>query len=84
MVAGALIGAAAGAATGAALADDHDEADLDKKLDEDIGVSGGDLGAADPNAPPASRGTYSGAAAGSGGIGGISDDAPDAGPMPKG
>lgn len=83
IVAGALIGAVAGAATGAALADDHDADDEDKKLDEEIGVTAGDIGAATPGSPPASRGTYSGGAAGAGTIG-DSDDAPSEGPMPHG
>jgi hypothetical protein len=82
IVAGALIGAAAGAATGAALADDHDAEDHDKVLDEDIGVSGGAMGAAKPGSPPAIRGTYSGGSAGAGGIPN-SSAVPDAGPMPK-
>ena len=83
MVAGALIGAAAGAATGAALGGDHDAEDEDKKLDEEIGVTEGNLGAASPNAPPASRGTYSGASAGAGSTG-VDDSAPDEGPIPHG
>ncbi len=82
MIAGALIGAVAGAATGAALADDHDKEDLDEALDAEIGVSGGNMGAAKPGAPAAVRGTYSAGAAGAGG-GSESDAAPDAGPMPK-
>lgn len=83
MIAGALIGAVAGAATGAALADDHDQEQLNEALDAEIGVSGGNMGAARPGAPKATRGTYSAAAAGVGAGGAISDDAPDAGPMPK-
>ena len=82
ILAGALIGAAAGAATGAALGADHDKEEVDKLLDEEIGVTAGDLGAADPNAPPAKRGTYSGASAGAGSVA-DSDSAPDEGPMPK-
>jgi phage tail tape-measure protein len=82
-IAGALIGAAAGAATGAALGSDHDAEDEDKKLDEEIGVTSGDLGAASPNAPRAVRGTYSGASAGAGSTG-VDDSAPDEGPMPHG
>jgi len=83
ILAGALIGAAAGAATGAALGADHDKEEVDKLLDEEIGVTAGNLGAADPNAPPAKRGTYSGASAGAGSVA-DSDSAPDEGPIPKG
>lgn len=83
VIAGALIGAAAGAATGAALGGDHDAADEDRKLDEEIGVTAGDLGAATPGSPPAARGTYSGGSAGQGGMGG-DDNAPDEGPIPHG
>jgi phage tail tape-measure protein len=83
VVAGAIIGAAAGAATGAALGSDHDAEDEDKKLDEEIGVTSGNLGAASPNAPPATRGTYSGASAGAG-TAGLDDSAPDEGPIPHG
>ena len=55
----------------------------DAKLDADIGVSGGNLGSAKPGSPKAVRGTYSAGSAGAG-SGGPTDDAPDAGPIPKG
>ena len=82
MVVGALIGAAAGGLTGKAFAADQEtEAQHDKQLDEDIGVTAGDLGAADPNAPPAKRGTYSGASAGAGSADTL-DTTEDDGPIP--
>ncbi len=83
MIAGAIIGAVAGAATGVALVEDHDQEELDGALDAEIGVSGGDMGAAKPGAIKAKRGVYSAASAGAGAGGALSDDAPDAGPMPK-
>ena len=52
--AGTAIGAAIGAAAGAALdANDAWQDRRDSELDEDIGVAGGDIGAAPPNQPPA-------------------------------
>lgn len=84
MVVGAIIGAAAGAATGAALANDHDAEAHDAKLDEEIGVTGGDLGAAKPGGPTSVRGTFSGGSAGAGAGVGSTDDTPDAGPLPRG
>lgn len=83
MVVGAIIGAAAGAATGAALANDHDAEAHDAKLDDEIGVTGGDLGAAKPGAPASVRGTFSAGSAGAGGGVGSIDDTADAGPMPR-
>lgn len=52
IIAGAVLGAIAGAATGKALVDnDADEATVDEHLDEEIGVIGGDLGAAQTTIP---------------------------------
>jgi phage tail tape-measure protein len=84
IIAGAIIGAAAGAATGAALADDHDAEEHDRELDDEIGVTAGDIGAATPGSPPATRGTYSAGAAGQGSAASENDDAPDEGPIPRG
>ena len=85
MIAGALIGAAAGAATGVALSDEQtDEAQHDSKLDDAIGVTAGNLGAAKPGAPAAKRGTFSAASSGGGGGANGTDSAPDEGPMPHG
>jgi hypothetical protein len=83
-VAGAILGAGIGAATGAAIADDIEDHDQhDKKLDDEIGVTDGDLGAANPSMPPAFRGVYSMGAAGGGGMGG--EEAPaSSGPMSHG
>jgi len=84
LIAGALIGAAAGAATGRVLMETQVDSDLhDALLDDVIGVSGGDLGAASPDAPPAVRGTYSAASAG-GGSAETFDSTEDNGPIPRG
>ena len=79
MVAGALIGAAAGAlATEVMEADSERRAARTTKLDEEIGVIGGDLGAPNLKHPPAKIGAYSAAAVGVGAAGG---DEPAEGPM---
>jgi hypothetical protein len=52
-VAGMVVGAIAGALTGHVLEEDEHRARLhDEELDETIGVSGGDIGAARPTVPP--------------------------------
>ncbi len=62
VVAGAVIGATVGAMAGAAVgADQQEKTAIDEKLDREIGVIGGDIGAAPPNQPPARVGTYSAA-----------------------
>ena len=79
VIAGGVIGTVAGALAGAALSDDdvvHSQ--RDHKLDEEIGVTKGDLGAASPNQPKATRGTYSAASSGAGGSGGAT---PSEGPL---
>jgi hypothetical protein len=59
IVAGAVIGGAIGAAAGAALHRDHLRLDAkDAQLDRDIGVIGGNLGEAPPNAPKPRRGAF--------------------------
>jgi hypothetical protein len=75
MVIGGLAGEVAGEALDreAAFARRHDE-----ELDETIGVYGGDLGAAPPDAPPARFGAPSAASLGLGGGGGAT---PAEGPM---
>lgn len=79
VAAGAVVGAAAGAIAGVALADDAEvRHSHDADLDRDIGVAGGDLGAAAPGQPPARRGAYS---AGSAGVGSPSGATPSEGPM---
>ncbi len=80
-VAGAVIGAAVAAAAGIA-AERSDTADAanDKKLDDEIGVGGEDLGAPNLEHPPARTGAYSGASAGTGGY---RESAPDEGPIPQ-
>jgi hypothetical protein len=77
--AGALAGSALGAIAGVALADDSDRRHAhDATLDREIGVTGGDLGAADPSQPPARIGAYSG---GSAGAGAASGSTPSEGPI---
>jgi phage tail tape-measure protein len=67
MVTGAAIGAAVGAVIGTVLDREDDRKRLhDATLDAEIGVEGGDLGAASPDQPPARRGMYSAASAGMG------------------
>lgn len=72
---GAVIGGLAGAAAGVAsergrvLKGQHDA-----ELDKEIGVTGGDLGEAKPNAPPAKIGAFSSGSMGAGG-GGASGEA---------
>ncbi len=79
MVAGAVIGGAIGAAAGVALHRDHvrHEAE-DAQLDRDIGVFGGDIGAAPPDAPKSKRGVFH---ATSLGVGGGAGSSPSEGPM---
>ena len=79
VVAGAVIGAAVGALTGAAL--NTRSAELlkrDEKLDEEIGVTAGDIGAPNLKHPPAETGTYSSASAGANAG---SDSTPAEGPL---
>jgi hypothetical protein len=59
---GAVIGAVAGALAVGALDDGHAaEADRESRLDEEIGVTDGTVGAPNLKHPPAKRGTYSAA-----------------------
>jgi hypothetical protein len=80
MVAGAVIGGAIGAAAGVTLHREHvrHEAE-DAQLDRDIGVYGGDIGAAPPDAPKSQRGVFHAASMGVGGTGGGTE--PSEGPM---
>jgi hypothetical protein len=69
--AGAVIGAAIGAVAGGVAADvAHRQAvekrERDEELDREIGVTEGNLGEADPNAPPPKLGRYSAASMGVG------------------
>lgn len=65
MVAGAIIGGVAGAITGAVLdSESSRQASRTRKLDAEIGVSEGDLGAPNLVHPPAKVGAYSTASAG--------------------
>jgi len=63
VVVGGLLGAVAGASAGA-------------MLDEEIGVIGGDLGAAPPDAPPARIGAFSAGSAGASPHGGAASEGP--------
>lgn len=66
-VAGAVVGSVVGATAGAVLEDENERVHQhDEKLDETIGVYDGELGAADPNAPPARVGAFSAGASGAG------------------
>jgi hypothetical protein len=66
-VVGALLGGAAGAAASWALeAEKVEENAREEKLDEELGVSGGDIGVPGLQHPPPQRGTYSSAAMGAG------------------
>jgi hypothetical protein len=78
MIAGAFLGGAVGAGAGAAVQKDHDRADNEEQLDRDIGVFGGSLGEADPNAPKAERGVFHLASMG---ISGGGREAPAEGPI---
>jgi hypothetical protein len=67
ILAGAVVGAAMGMVIGKALDREDDRQRLhDEDLDREIGVEGGDLGAAVPGQPPARIGAYSVASAGAG------------------
>jgi hypothetical protein len=66
-IAGSLIGAAVGAAAGRAIAfEDSRRQRNDERLDREIGVIDGSLGAASPHQPPARVGAYSAASCGAG------------------
>lgn len=79
MIAGALIGAAAGAAAGVAVDQGDEEVAIeDAKLDEEIGVTRGDLGAPNLKHPPAKIGAYS---SGSSGAATTPTGSPAEGPM---
>ncbi len=78
-LAGGLLGTAIGAFTGQTLDDEGTRLSAhDELLDRAIGVSQGNMGAAAPNQPRATRGTYSGASAGASSEGGV---VPSEGPM---
>jgi|HubBroStandDraft_6_1064221.scaffolds.fasta_scaffold431232_2 phage tail tape-measure protein len=79
VVAGALLGAAAGALAVEAMGTEADRrAAHDAELDEEIGVTGGDLGAPNLKHPPAKVGAPSAAAAG---VGATAGTEPAEGPM---
>jgi hypothetical protein len=83
IVAGAVLGGAAGAIAAVALDKDAArKAARTRELDEEIGVSGGDLGAPNLKHPPARVGAYSAASAGAGATSG-DDEEPAEGPMPS-
>ncbi len=82
VIAGAAIGGAAGAAAGVALSNEseHEVAEVEK-LDREIGVTGGSLGAPSLEHPPAKVGAFSHAATGSSGST-ENDETPAEGPTP--
>jgi phage tail tape-measure protein len=66
-IVGGMIGAAVGSAAGEIITEENERRSFhDRELDEDIGVTKGDLGAAEPSQPAAKRGVYSAASAGVG------------------
>jgi hypothetical protein len=68
VVTGVVVGGAMGAAAGKALDDQNaDEAVRQAKLDREIGVTAGGLGAAKPGAPQARHGAFSASSSGAGG-----------------
>jgi hypothetical protein len=78
-IAGAIIGGVAGALAGAALDGDSSASDQrTRKLDAEIGVSGGTIGAPNLKHPPATTGAYSAASSGAGDGG---EEEPAEGPM---
>ena len=78
-LAGGWLGSAVGTVTGVALDEQQSrERKVAEKLDEDMGVIGGDIGAAAPNLPPARIGAFS---AGSAGVGRPHEAGPSEGPM---
>jgi len=67
-VAGAVIGGVVGVLAGASLESESEDAAIhEAALDEEIGVNGGDLGAACLEHPDATRGVASSASSGAGG-----------------
>ena len=65
IVAGGIVGTAVGVLTGVGLDKaQHARDRREKTLDDEIGVTKGDLGAASPDAPPPTRGAYSSSSAG--------------------
>jgi hypothetical protein len=64
VIAGAVIGGVVGASAATALHRDHDQAEHDAELDRDIGVIGGNLGEADPDAPASTLGVFHAASLG--------------------
>ena len=81
-VVGGAIGATAGAAAGVVVAEQEEvERVADERRDAEIGVIGGNIGAAPPNQPPPRVGTY--AAASAGGHTTPGRETPDAGPIPS-
>jgi hypothetical protein len=78
-LAGAVFGGVVGAMAGATLDTQAAEStDRERKLDEEIGVIGGEIGAPNLNHPPAKVGAYSSASVGGGAS---SDSTPAEGPI---
>jgi hypothetical protein len=63
-IVGAILGGAVGAVAAYALEGGNGESEHEQKLDEEIGVSGGDIGVPGLKHPGGQRGTYSSAAMG--------------------
>ena len=76
-VAGMVLGGMAGALTGEVLDRESIRSEVhERELDDEIGVTHGDLGAAQPHAPPARRGTPSAASCGATDGGGTPAEGP--------
>jgi hypothetical protein len=79
IVAGAVVGGVAGAITGLGVADAAEWRHRDAAaLDDAVGVTAGDIGAASPDLPPARIGAFS---AGSAGVPSPGKSTPSEGPM---
>jgi hypothetical protein len=63
-IAGAVIGGVVGASAATALHRDHDHAEHEAELDREIGVIGGNLGEASPDAPASTLGAFHAASLG--------------------
>ena len=84
VIIGSMLGCAIGAAAGVVLEGaEHANVEHDAMLDSDIGVIGGDLGAASPTAPSARIGAFSSGSTGSAG-GSRETQVPAEGLMPAG
>ena len=82
-IAGAIVGTIVGAAAGLVWGDiKHLQAMKDERLDREMGIDGGHIGEASPNAPQTRLGMFSAAAMGAGGTNSdYEDQGQDGGPV---